>query len=410
MNTSVRTKTIRGLAASFAVLALNSPGLCNTWIVDQANGPGTNFTAIPPAIAAAVAGDVIIVRQGSYGTFTLTRGMTILGEGAVAITAPGVAVNAVPAGEIAALYNLRSSYAGTNGFVVDGCAGTVLLQRVDGPLRLHASVDIRILEATAHSFLDEAVRVVDSRVQFVQSTLYGRTGGDAVCGGGNQPAEPGHDALSCTGASRVHFALSVAGGGDGGYGAFDIGCNYGPALGGNGITTSGPISGVLQLILTGSQVQGGFGEFGGYDGKSLRVGANVTAWSAQTSYFPTAPFVAGGTLVQQPTKEPTLELIGTPAAGGMITLRLRAEPGTVARLNVGKPPIVQATPGILVEALVHKERSFDRGIVPPSGVIDSVWGFVPSAPAGKLLIFQARLVDPITGLAQRSNSIEAVVQ
>ena len=103
-------------------------------------------------------------------------------------------------------------------------------------------------------------------------------------------------------------------------------------------------------------------------------------------------------------------MIGTPAPGGMITLRLRAEPGTVARLNLGKTPIVQATPGILVEALVQKERSFDRGVVPASGVIDSVWSFAPSAPQGKLLIFQVRLVDPITGLAQRSNSIEAIVQ
>ena len=36
------------------------------WIVDAANGPGTNFLDLPPAVAAAASGDTIIVRAGSY--------------------------------------------------------------------------------------------------------------------------------------------------------------------------------------------------------------------------------------------------------------------------------------------------------------------------------------------------------
>jgi hypothetical protein len=53
------------------------------WIVDASNGPGTNFTDLPPAVAAAANGDTIIVRAGSYAAFTVTgKALTIRGAGA----------------------------------------------------------------------------------------------------------------------------------------------------------------------------------------------------------------------------------------------------------------------------------------------------------------------------------------
>ena len=119
--------------------------------------------------------------------------------------------------------------------------------------------------------------------------------------------------------------------------------------------------------------------------------------------------VGGGcTLIYTATTEPTLELIGTPYPGGSITLRLRATPGMAVRLNLGSTPIVQPQPGILVENLVQKQRSFDRGLVPPSGVLDSLWSFQPTAPRGKLVIFQVKVTDPNSALVQKSNSIEVV--
>lgn len=127
------------------------------------------------------------------------------------------------------------------------------------------------------------------------------------------------------------------------------------------------------------------------------------------SFVGMPPYMGGGTLNFAPTQEPTLEMIGTPTPGGMVTLRLQAQPGTNARLNVGNSALVQATPGVLVDNLLLKARSFDRGTVPASGVIDTAWSFQPTAPAGKLLIFQARIVDVASGIVQRSNSIEAVV-
>src|SRR5262249_6590447 len=53
-----------------------------TWIADQSNGPGTNFTDLPQAVAAAASGDTIIVRAGTYTPFNVSgKALTILGAG-----------------------------------------------------------------------------------------------------------------------------------------------------------------------------------------------------------------------------------------------------------------------------------------------------------------------------------------
>jgi hypothetical protein len=56
--------------------------LPTTWIVDANSGPGTHFTDLPPAIAAAQSGDTILVRTGNYTAFYVTgKALTIRGAG-----------------------------------------------------------------------------------------------------------------------------------------------------------------------------------------------------------------------------------------------------------------------------------------------------------------------------------------
>lgn len=63
----------------FTTLLLLLP---TTWIVDASNGPGTNFTDLPAAVAAAASGDTIIVRAGVYSHFEgVGKALTILGDG-----------------------------------------------------------------------------------------------------------------------------------------------------------------------------------------------------------------------------------------------------------------------------------------------------------------------------------------
>src|SRR5687767_13350498 len=67
------------MAVSPLLLAAFLPTI---WIVDAANGPGTNFTSLPAAVAAASSGDTLIVRQGTYATFTVGgKALTMRGAG-----------------------------------------------------------------------------------------------------------------------------------------------------------------------------------------------------------------------------------------------------------------------------------------------------------------------------------------
>ena len=80
------------------------------WIVDAANGPGTSFVDLPPAVAAAASGDTIIVRAGGFSAFSVSgKSLTIRGAGAAIanvhgvggggpVPASGTTIAAVPAG------------------------------------------------------------------------------------------------------------------------------------------------------------------------------------------------------------------------------------------------------------------------------------------------------------------------
>src|SRR5688572_28041095 len=68
----------------------------NTWIVDAANGTGTHFTTLSPALTAAVDGDLIQVRPGFYAGATVNKGITIVGSAQTQLT--GLRVENIGAG------------------------------------------------------------------------------------------------------------------------------------------------------------------------------------------------------------------------------------------------------------------------------------------------------------------------
>ena len=105
--------------AALALLSLVAPAQ-STIIVDINNGPGTNFTAIQPAIDAAAPGDVIVVRTGAYQAFTLTKGVALVAEQFTSADGASVVRN-VPAGETASFVNI---FLGT--LSIRDCDGLVL--------------------------------------------------------------------------------------------------------------------------------------------------------------------------------------------------------------------------------------------------------------------------------------------
>ncbi len=61
-------------------------------VVDAANGPGTHFTSLPAAVLAAVSGDVLLVRPGSYAPFWVSgKALHIFGAGSNACVIEGPA-------------------------------------------------------------------------------------------------------------------------------------------------------------------------------------------------------------------------------------------------------------------------------------------------------------------------------
>lgn len=121
------------LGAVFTAISLALPA--QTFIVDAANGPGANFSDLPPAIAAVPDGAILLVRPGTYGRIELDgKGMSILA------TAPGVVITPpfqIPTGGPIVVMNLLASQAVTlRGLTLQGSPLTVrgMVRNCDGPV------------------------------------------------------------------------------------------------------------------------------------------------------------------------------------------------------------------------------------------------------------------------------------
>jgi hypothetical protein len=145
MTTFVFKPLWRFLPAALLAAFITASTVAATWIVDSNNGPGTNFTTISAAIAAAQPGDTIIVRAGVYGeNVVVNKGVTIVGWNATQYpmaTPTGVYPHAIwgtfgitniPSGErctVSGLVILRPSPAsGVTVGILDS-AGTIILDR-----------------------------------------------------------------------------------------------------------------------------------------------------------------------------------------------------------------------------------------------------------------------------------------
>ncbi|MGE0141805.1 MAG: hypothetical protein AB7I19_01820 [Planctomycetota bacterium] len=108
----------------------------STWIVDADARPGSQFTTIDAAIAAAGVGDTILVQRASipYPTFTVDKGLRILGVGEPEIWNfrfnPSVTIQNLPAGQSLTLDGFAAPTEQAFEVVVQNCAGRVVLSRL----------------------------------------------------------------------------------------------------------------------------------------------------------------------------------------------------------------------------------------------------------------------------------------
>lgn len=146
-----------------------APAQGRTWIVDQNGGPGTHFTDLPPAVAAAADGDTLVIRSGTYSPFATGKALTLLGQGGVVVRdqlqfPPAVvAVSGLPQDRSFVLKNLR----------IEVLATSTILSLVNNAGRVH----LEDVEAIAPSIPPTSIVACSvhrcSEVTFVNGRLTG---------------------------------------------------------------------------------------------------------------------------------------------------------------------------------------------------------------------------------------------
>ena len=176
-----------------AVALLASTAIAQTtWIVDAANGPGTDFTDLPTAVATVAPRDTLLVRAGTYAAVVTDKPLRILGEGRPAVF--GFAVVGLPAGERFVLAGVDVlGFLGSGRIGLLDNAGAVAFDGVraifDVPLTVERSADV-----TFHAVdLTAVATVTDSVVTLAAVTMSARS-----FASGGIPAPPAFDVARST--------------------------------------------------------------------------------------------------------------------------------------------------------------------------------------------------------------------
>ncbi len=201
-------------AASLLALAA-SLSAQNVWVVDQSSGPGATHADLPAAVAAASSGDTVLVRSGTYSSFTLDgKGLVVTAEAGAAARVAGVMiVRNLPLGGSVVLRGLNTGAGGAPdyGLLAQSCAGAVWIEECALVGSVGTKTDAARVEGCAS-------------VTFVRCTLVGGDGSSPGAAG-----DSGGDGVDARG-SRVALFDCTVGGGDGEWGD-DIG-----GWGGNGLS------------------------------------------------------------------------------------------------------------------------------------------------------------------------------
>jgi hypothetical protein len=186
------------------------------WIVDINNGPGTHFTNVAPAVAAAASGDIIIVRPGAYeGAFSTSKGLTILAESEpfqifTNGAGPVVQISNLPAQSAFVLADANVCNT-TSAIRISNCLGRVHLQNVANcgilfqffatPVGLTVQGSSDVTVANGRFGGSPGVRVISSHVTFAQGVI---AGSDSLIG----PTGPTTPSIGLTITTNSTVALS----------------------------------------------------------------------------------------------------------------------------------------------------------------------------------------------------------
>ena len=426
-------------------LLVAAPALANTWIVDAAGGPGSHFTDIPSAIGAAVAGDILLVRPGSYSAFTLDEPLVIVAQApgvVVGNTSSSTNVENIVLGSKAALAGMR-----IEGILyVTSCSTEIVLDELVlpyGRVQVQNCADVRLRACsvtgrdganTSNPYLGfhhghPAILVDASRVEVVDCDLLGGDGGDCIpCqtdGGWGGDGGPGIDVRNL---GEVHVSRSNLTGGDGGdaapaplfveaYGGF----------GGNAMVvgsypynaSTGQVSGQPAQVFQGGAGGYGYG-FGGWSqeggGHGLVIAKQAAARTSGVTFLP-GPLQSkaiqvdpGGTHEPAVPDDPTLRIVDAPLAGQVVTFRINAPAVSFVTLLLGRNAKVSPLPGLGEDLLIVPSRAIPLGFVDGSGVISFNQPIPAALGPGFVLHAQCKVELSGTGELRYTNSTPLVLR
>src|SRR5262249_28568925 len=137
LSAAVRTLMLRHMSRALAGLLLATVASAQTFVVDQANGPGTNFTTLVAAVAAVPDGAVLLVRPGTYAGFAISqKGLLVLADPGVTLSSDVTVSNTAPQQQ-----TLLRGFVWTSNNVVSGpaflrlasCQGAVAVEAMSTP-------------------------------------------------------------------------------------------------------------------------------------------------------------------------------------------------------------------------------------------------------------------------------------
>lgn len=322
---------MRSALVAVVLAALLLTSRAQTFVVDQGNGPGTNFTSLAAAAASVPDGAVLLVRPGSYGGFTIAQ------KGLVVLADPGVQV----AGTIAV-----SRTAPHQGFVLRGVSWSL---PPGGGLRLFSCAGPVVLEALTNTAWPASWpiepypldAVACSQLVLRESNLSGYVNLDGVVGAIERCTLTGTSGSGLITPSMTTHGLSVL--------ASELQVIGSTVRGGNGFG-SGPFASLAasegirilnntSLRLVASNV------IGGTDGGGQRY---ALSGLTSTARIDTLSSLQGGLqpggITAQFLPMPRLTALGA-APGGTLQATVATQNGDLVVLAVGLPGAPTSLPG-----------------------------------------------------------------
>lgn len=248
----IRRSSFAFLSAALLLGSALDPARAGNVLVVDAGGGGS-FTQIQPAVDAAVDGDTILVKTGTYPGFRIDdKSLSVVVDSSASVSVgQSVAVNDLGASRSVLLA----------GFQIQGNSyGAALLAQNDrGSLRVEDCTLVAMSNGLCSSPLAGALLVNDLDAAFCRCTIRGAPG---IEGNYSQGCEGGHGLQAQS--SSVALYDCIVQGGDGGIG-YDTGCDCshdgGPGgSGGDGISFTAPGF----VFASNTNIEGGSGGDGGY--------------------------------------------------------------------------------------------------------------------------------------------------